>query len=156
MRAKHVFTISLVSLTLAKRKSGRRPFKKHQAHLAQKGGVSIAQFYMPGSVELFNSFVNKEVETHGFLKDIDEEYEKEQEIISQTLGDRGFRPGRHHKKTGEPWPISGNLPLPEFLTTIENAGGLPFCKALSKIEPENLPEFVKTNPGFGKGYREGV
>lgn len=151
MLLRHIFSSCLTISIFAKRKSGRRHFKNHQAYLAQKGGVSDVQFNMPGSEELFESLVNKEVETNGFLRDLDEEYEKEQKMVQMTLGDRSNRPGTH-KPNGKPWPISGNLPLPEFLRIIEKAGGLPFCKELQKMKPENVPSFLVTVPFFSSGY----
>ena len=114
----------------------------------------MVQFYMPGSEELFDSLIQKEVETNYKLEGLDGEWEKEQEIINVMLGDRAAkRPnGFVHKKNTKPWPISKKLPIPKHLKTIQKAGGLSFCKKIAKIAPKNIPQFILDNPHTGKGY----
>lgn len=57
-----------------------------------------------------------------------------------TVGDRTHRPGTH-KPNGKPWPISGNLPLPEELSNIQNSGGLSFCQEFWNTDPMKVNGF---------------
>ena len=141
MLLKHTLVALLVSAsgTNAKRKSGRRHFKRHQAFLANTE-KSVPLYNFPGDAELYQSLINKEVETNYLLKGLDEEFEDEQKLIIMTVGDRGHRPGTH-KPNGKPWPISNNLPLPAGLSMIQNAGGLQFCQEFYKTKPENVNNF---------------
>ena len=109
---------------------------------------------MPGSQELYNSLIDMEVEKNFLLVKLDEEWEQQQNMMNVMLGDRAARRpnGFIHKKNAKPWPIANNLQLPKHLQIIQNAGGLPFCKEVAKIVPENVPEFIINNPTFGKGY----
>ena len=124
----------------------RRRFKNNRL-----SKISQAQFLIPGSNELFQSLIDKEVESDYLLSGLDKEFDEEQQRIAMTLGDRSnHRPGNHNKHTGKAWPISGNMPIPEHLTTIKNAGGIAFCRELSKIDPKNIDKFIKDSKNEGK------
>lgn len=143
MILKHTLVAVLFSTGAnAKRKTGRRHFKRHQAYLANSNQSvkNIPLYNFPGDADLYQSLINKEVETNDLLNGINEEFEEEQKMMSLTVGDRGHRPGAHDA-FGEPWPISGDLPIPEGLSIIENAGGLSFCQEFYKIKPENMIAF---------------
>ena len=122
----------VVSASVLARK--RNSFKKHQAYLADRGGISRTHFDMPGSQELFDSLINKEVETDWKLVGIDEEFEKDEKVVMMAIGDRFHRPGHFNKINNKSWPISSNLQLPVSLTLIEKSGGLPFCKSVSPVQ----------------------
>jgi len=139
-----------------KQKSGRRHFKRHQAFLANNGHSmnTLNLFNYPGDENLFQSLINKEVETNKFLKGIDEEFEEEQKKIIAMAedDDRGKkfykkRPnGFVYKPNAKPWPINGNLPVPAGLQLINNAGGLSFCREFYKIDmsqPAELDAFCE-------------
>ena len=108
----------------------------------------MSQLFMPGSQELYNSLIDMEVEKNFLLVKLDEEWEQQQNMMNVMLGDRAAkRPnGFIHKKNAKPWPIANNLQLPKHLQIIQNAGGLPFCKEVAKIVPENVPEFIINIP----------
>ena len=98
---------SSIPCCVAKRRRRRKYKAKNTEHLEKVGGKYMTQFYMPGSDELFDSLMKKEVESNYKLEGIDREWEEEQAMINVMLGDRGKRPnGFVHKKVAKPWPIS--------------------------------------------------
>ena len=145
---KHTFVALLALSGAPANAKRRRTWPKHKTYLLGGWARSMTPSYsFPGDAELFQSFINKEVENNYLLKGLDEEFEDEQKKILMTVGDRTHRPGTH-KPNGKPWPISDNLPLPEGLSMIQNAGGLSFCREFYKTEPENVNSFCdKYNSG---------
>lgn len=63
----------------------------------------MTHFYMPGTQELYNSLINKEVENNYQLEGIDREWEEQQTMVNVMLGDRAARRpnGFVHKKSCE-------------------------------------------------------
>jgi len=139
-------------------KKWRRHFKKHQTFLANNGHSlnTFNLFNYPGDENLYQSLINKEVETNKLLNGLDKEFEDEQkQIIAMEEGDRAKGKGKKkkqrpngfvYKPNAKPWPINGNLPVPAGLQLINNAGGLPFCREFYKIDmsqPAELDAFCK-------------
>ena len=83
MLLKRIVVSTFVCIVSAKQ--NRRHFKRHQSYLAKNGGVSQIHFDMPGSEALFDSLIDKEVETDWKLVGIDEDFEKEDRLIAATL-----------------------------------------------------------------------
>ena len=135
MHFKQCIVVSFIVTATAKRKH----FRKHQVYIAKHGTVSLTHFEMPGSEELFESLLNKEVELDWRLEGLDREYEKVDRIMSFTVGDENHRPGIHDYNQMKSWPIDVDSQIPTSLLKIKEAGGIRFCKELAELNPEHIP-----------------
>jgi len=131
---------TLAVLASGKRKSGRRHFKRHQAHMANQkydpnamieidepGAENLWEYLQSGEFEDFTADWYQDAQKMGMIADDDRE-------AGDGYSEAGFR----------------SFSLEDLI----NAGGLPYCRAIKKMLDGNKPEDINqlASPSSNSNY----